>query len=103
MIYIIKTPKVNDSNLYLLKHISKEKVYYKYYTLDKLLALPECKVNKYAFRYRLRSNEKYFLLHGEYKYKDLWDVITRPLARNSRDLYSFDVNYWPVVNHETAN
>lgn len=100
MIIIFKPPRVSDPHSYFLRYISKEKVYYKYYTLKQLLELPECKIDKHLFHNRIYADNKYFYIHNKHKYKDLWDILTRPLARNGKKDYSFDVNLWPAVNHE---
>ena len=103
MIYMIKTPVMREPDIYLLTHISKELIYYKYYTTQKLLEIPECVVNIDSFKARLIANKKHKEKYGKDKYKDLWDLITYPVLKRKsgkhrpiKTMYSFDVNAWPA-------
>lgn len=108
MIHVIKPKTIRAPNLYLLIHIRKDKIYYKYYTTKKLLELPECVVNIDSFKARLIANRKHKKVHGHDKYRDLWDLITYPLLKRSggksrpaKIRCDFNVNLWSAVNHET--
>ena len=106
MLDVIKPASARDPHFYLLRHISKEKVYYKYYKAKELLQIPECVISYSIFRNRLSTNTKHYKIHGCNKYSDIWDLITRPLSINQHamrsipkpaDKYAFDVNAWPAI------